>query len=184
MNKIITFSLCFVLVISFPVISEAAQIDFAWSTPEFVSYGKDSEGEKKYLVWCYSIRNTIDKEITVPVATLLTTDTHKYYEDKYIPEIAWKVSEGDEKYISTDEMKREFDPGVTKKGIAIFEDIDPHAKRVNIFMTGLSHFSSWRWRFVDPSYKITYKKSGDKWILEEHGFTKDSSHRNYADKFK
>jgi len=44
MNKIITFSLCFILVISFPVISEAAQIDFAWSTPEFVSYGKDSEG--------------------------------------------------------------------------------------------------------------------------------------------
>jgi len=110
MNKIINFSLCFILVISFPLISEAAQIDFAWSTPEFLSYRKDSEDEKKYLIWCYSIRNTIDKEITVPIASLLTTDTKKYYEDKYIPEIAEKVSEGVEKYISADEMKGEFGP--------------------------------------------------------------------------
>ncbi|MEK6764788.1 MAG: hypothetical protein AABY49_00975 [Planctomycetota bacterium] len=50
MNRLINFSLCLMLVISFPVISEAAQIDFAWSTPEFLSYKKDSEGEKKYLI--------------------------------------------------------------------------------------------------------------------------------------
>ena len=53
----------FILVISFPVISEAAQIDFAWSMPEFPSYRKDSEYERKYLIWYYSIRNTTDKEI-------------------------------------------------------------------------------------------------------------------------
>ncbi len=114
------------------------------STPEFLSYRKDSEDENKYLIWCYSIKNTIDKEITVPIASLLTTDTKKYYEDKYIPEIAEKVSEGVEKYISADEMKGEFGPGVTKKGIVIFEDIDSHAKKINIFVTGLSHFFSWR----------------------------------------
>ncbi len=100
----------FILVISFPVISEATQIDFAWSTPEFLSFRKDSEDEKKYLIWCYSIRNTIDKEITVPIATLLMTETKKYYEDKYIPEIAVKVSKGGENYISADEMKGESGP--------------------------------------------------------------------------
>ncbi len=184
MNKIISFSLYFILVISFHVISEASQIDFAWSAPQFLSYRKDSEDEKKYLVWCYSIRNTIDKEITVPISTLLTTDTKKYYEDKYIPEIAGKVSDGVEEYISADEMKGVFGPGVTKKGIAIFEDIDPYAKKINIFVEGFSHFFFWRERLVDPSYKIVYKKSGDKWILEEHGFSKDNSHRNYAGKFK
>ncbi|MGR3173376.1 MAG: hypothetical protein ACUZ8N_02095 [Candidatus Scalindua sp.] len=55
--------MCYILVISFPVTSEAAQIDLAWSTPEFLSYRKDSEDEKKHLIWCYLIRNTIDKEI-------------------------------------------------------------------------------------------------------------------------
>ncbi len=154
MNKAINFSLCFILVISFPVISEASQIDFAWSTPEFLSYRKDSEDEKRY------------------------------YEDKYIPEIAGKVSEGVEKYISEDEMKGEFGPGVTKKGSAIFEDIDPHAKKINILVTGLSHLLFWKLGQVDYTYKITYNKSGDKWILGEYGFSKDSSHRNYTDKFE
>ena len=172
------------LIVSFPVTSDASQVDFSWSTPEYFSHNKGSEDEKKYLIWVYSIRNTIDQKITVPVATLLTTDTNKYYEAKYIPEIAEKVSEDGVKYISSDKMKGEYDPGVTRKGIAIFEDIDPYAQKINIFMTGLSHFFLWRQRMADYSYKITYKRSGSKWILEEHGFSKDNSHRNYVDKFK
>ena len=177
MSKATFFSLCFILVISFPVISEASQIDFAWSIPESHSYKKGSEDEKEYLIWCYSIRNTIDKEITVPIATLLTTDTRKYYEDEYFPEIAEKVSDGVGEYISADEMKGKLGPGVTKKGIAIFEGIDPHAKKINIFVTGLSHLLFWKLGQVDYAYKITYRKSGNKWILEEHGFSKDSSHK-------
>jgi len=184
MNKAINFSLYFILFISFPVISEASQIDFAWSTPEFLSYENDSEDEKKYLIWCYSIRNTIDKEITVPIATWLTTDTKEYYEDEYIPEIAEKVSDGVGEYISADEMKGRLGPRVTKKGIAIFEGIDPHAKKINIFVTGLSRILFWKLGKVDYAYKITYKKSGDKWKLEEHGFTKDSSHGNYTNKLE
>lgn len=175
MNKAIIFSLCLILAISFPVISEASQIDFAWSTPEFLSYENDPEDEKKYLIWCYSIKNTIDKEITVPISTLLTTDTKKYYKDEYIPEIAEKVSDGVEEYISADEMKGKLGPGVTKKGIAIFEGIDTHTKKINIFVTGLSRPIFWKLGQVDYAYKITYKKSGDKWKLEEHGFSKYSS---------
>jgi hypothetical protein len=159
-------------------------VDFGWSVPEYFSTDDDSEDKKKYLIWVFSIRNTIDKEITVPVATLLSTDTDKYYEPKYIPEIAEKVSEDGEKYLSSDNMKGEYAPGVTRKGIAIFEDIDPYAQKINIYMTGLSHFFFWRWRLSDYSYKITYKRSGSKWRLEEHGFSKDNSHRNYVDKFK
>jgi len=174
----------FNLLIFFPVTSDASQVDFGWSTPEYFLYDEDSEEEKKYLIWVFSIRNTINEKIVVPVATLLSTDTDKYYEAKYIPEIAEKVSEDGERYLSSDKMKGEYDPGVTRKGIAIFEDIDPYAQKINIFMTGLSHFFFWRWRLTDYSYKITYKRSGSKWILEDHGFSKDNSHRNYVDKFK
>ncbi len=173
-----------ILAISFSPTVEASQVDFAWSIPENFIHKKDTEGERKYLIWVYSISNTIDKKIEIPVATLLTTDTEKFYEPKYIPEIATIVSEGKEQYISSNEMKGEYNPGVTRKCIAIFEDIDPYARKINIFMTGLSHFFFWRWRLSDYSYKITYKKSGNNWILEEHGFSKDNSHRNYVDKFK
>ncbi len=44
---------------------------------------------------------------------------------EYIPEIAEKVSEDGEKYLSPDEMKGDYGPGVTRRCIAIFEDIDP-----------------------------------------------------------
>ena len=40
----------FILVISFPVISEAAQMDFVWSTPEFLSDRKDSEDLMTVLI--------------------------------------------------------------------------------------------------------------------------------------
>ena len=172
------------LAIFFPVTSDASQVDFGWSTSEYFSHNKNPEDEKKYLIWVFSIKNTIDQEITVPVATILSTDTDKYYEAKYIPEIAGKVSEDGERYLSPDKMKGDYGPGVSRKGIAIFEDIDPYAQKINIFMTGLSHFFFWRWRLSDYSYKITYKRSGSKWILEEHGFSKDNSHRDYVDKFK
>ncbi len=173
-----------IIVISLPPTVEASQVDFAWSTPENLIHKKDTDEENKYLIWVYSISNTIDKTIEIPVATLLTTDTNKFYEPGYIPEIATLVSEGKEEYISSNEMKGEYSPGVTKKCIAIFEDVDPYARKVNIFMTGLSHFFFWRWRLSDYSYKITYKKSGNNWVLEEHGFSKDNSHRNHVDKFK
>ncbi len=177
---------CFMLwsvvsVISCASISEAAQVDFGWSVPDNIVFTRDSEDEKRYIIWFYSIRNTTDNEILVPVETFLTTDTQKNYPDRFIEEVVSTVTEEDEKYMTAQEMKGQFGPGVTKKGVALFEDVDPYAQKINIFVTGLSHFFFWRWRMVDYSYKITYKKSGNKWSLVEHGFSKDTSHRNYSD---
>ena len=141
--------------------------------------------KRNYLIWVFSIRNTIDTEITVPVATLLSTDTDKYYEAKYIQEIAEKVSKDGEKvHKSRQNERRIWSGGYQKVCIAVFEDIDPYAQKINIYMTGLSHFFFWRSRTSDYSYKITYKRSGSKWRLEEHGFSKDRSHINYVDRFK
>jgi len=172
------------IVIVFSVTSDASQVDLGWSVPEYFSDNKGTEDEKKYLIWVFTICNAIEEKITIPVATLLSTDTNKYYEAKYIPEIAEKVSEDGEKYLSLDKMKGDYDPGVIRKGIVIFEDIDPHAYRINIHMIGLSRFFFWRSRLLDYSYKITYRKSGSKWVLEEQGFSKDISHGNNVDKFK
>jgi hypothetical protein len=175
----------FIYLIAFvPVVSEGSEIDLGWSVPEYFAGYKDAENEKNFLIWVFSIGNTIDKAISISVATILLTDTGKYYDAKYIPEIAEKVSEDGEKYLSSDKMKGEYDPGVTRKCVAVFEDIDPYAQKINIFMTGLSHFFFWRSKTSEYSYKITYKRSGNKWRLVDHGFSKDRSHINYVDKFK
>ncbi|MDR4505311.1 MAG: hypothetical protein MRK01_11060 [Candidatus Scalindua sp.] len=168
-------------VISFALVSEASQVDLSWSVPENISYKKDSEEGKEFIIWFYSIKNTTDKEILVPVETFLTTDTQKNYADIFIEEVVSTVAEGDKEYMPALEMKGEFGPGVAKQGVALFEDVDPYARKIDIFVTGLSHFFFWRWRMVDCSYKITYEKAGKKWRLVEHGFSKDSSHRNFSD---
>lgn len=176
--------LLFIITFFVSVTSEASQIDFSWSTPENFVFKNDNGEEKTYIVWLYSIKNTTDKKILVPIETFLNTDTQKGYKDKFITEIVSQIAKSNEGIMSAEDMKGEFEPGITKKGIAIFEEIDPYARKINIFATGLSHFFFWRWRLVDCSYVITYKKSGDKWILEDHGFNKDTSHRNFTDKFK
>ncbi|MCP5002684.1 MAG: hypothetical protein GY941_01840 [Planctomycetes bacterium] len=182
MKKANILLLVVVFVVSFQFVSEASQVDLGWSIPENMSYKNGSGDEKRYIIWFYSINNTTDKEILVPLETFLTTDTQKGYEDIFIEDVVSKFTEGDrDVYMTAREMKGEFGPGVTKKGVALFEDVDPYARQINIFVTGLSHFFFWRWRMVDYSYKITYKKSGDKWCLVDHGFSKDSSHRNYSD---
>ena len=55
--------------------------------------------------------------------------------------------------------KGELAPKATKHCVAMFEDVDPKARRLDIFVTGISHFFFWRWRMVDYSYKITYERS-------------------------
>jgi hypothetical protein len=125
MNKVRNVFLFFIFTFSISVALEASQIDFSWSTPENFVYKEDSVDEKTYIVWFYSIRNTTDKKILVPIETFLNTDTQKSYEDKYIPDIISKVSEGSEEYMSAKDMKGEFGPGVTQSGVSVFEDIDP-----------------------------------------------------------
>lgn len=176
-NTFLFFCLVFIISIS----SEASQVDFGWSIPENFVYKDSSGDEKTYIVWFYSITNTTDKEILVPVATFLNTDTNESYEDKYIPEIISKFAEEDEVYMRASEMRGKFGPGVTKKGVAVFEDISPYAQKINISTTGLSRFFFWRRHSVEYSYDIIYKKSRKKWKLVEHGFLKDTSHRNLAD---
>lgn len=184
MPKTTCLFLLFISIVFLSTIAEATQVDFGWSPPEYFVYKEGTPDEKKYLVWFYSLRNTTDKEILIPFETFLNTDTKKNYEDIYVPEIASEFAEEGEVYLHSMDIRGEFGSGVTKKGIAIFEDVDSYAQRINIFATGLSHFFFWRWRLVDCSYKIIYKKSGDKWILEEQGFNKDDSHRNFVDKIK
>ncbi|MCP4050550.1 MAG: hypothetical protein GY730_07595, partial [bacterium] len=68
------------LVDFFPVISDGSEIDFGWSVPEYFSDDKGTEDEKRFLIWAFSIKNTVDKAIPVSVSTMLLTDTDKYYE--------------------------------------------------------------------------------------------------------
>ncbi len=151
----------------------ARECELEWGTPERVVY-KD----RSYIVWSYQIKNNTDKAIAVPVAVFLTTDTGGRYHDRYQPEIEPLVEEG-ERYENAFTMAGEFKPYQTKKALAYFENVDENARVIYVYVTGLSHFFFWRWRLINYSYRIVYRKSGDTWTLVEHGFSKDATHRDY-----
>lgn len=173
------------LILSMSQIASASQLDFSWSAPKTYVHNKGTGGEVLYITWFYNLGNTIERPILVPIEVLLMTDTGEKYLDAYYPEIMEHVTKLDDdykegrKYQYAAIAKGELAPKTTKHCVAMFEDVDPKAKRLDIFVTGISHFFFWRWRMVDYSYKITYEKEQDYWKLIEHGMTKDTSHRSY-----
>lgn len=166
-------------------VSSASQLDFSWNVPKTYVHNKGTGGEVRYIIWFYNLGNTIDQPILVPIEVLLMTDTGEKYLDAYYPEIMEHVAKLDvdykegKKYQYAAIAKGELAPKATKHCVAMFEDVDPKAKRLDIFVTGISHFFFWRWRVVDYSYKITYEKEQDYWKLIGHGMTNDPSHRSY-----
>ncbi len=164
-------------------VSYASQLDFSWNAPKTYVHNKGTGGEVEYIIWFYNLGNTIDQTILVPLEVFLMTDTGEKHLDTYYPEIMEHAAKldvdykEDKKYQYAAIAKGELAPKAKKHCISMFEDVDPKARRLDIFVTGISHF--WRWRMVDYSYKITYEKEQDYWKLIEHGMTKDSSHRSY-----
>ncbi|TVM00829.1 MAG: hypothetical protein CV087_12530 [Candidatus Brocadia sp. WS118] len=173
------------VVLSMSLITNASQLDFSWSAPKTYVHNKGTSGEVMYIIWFYNLGNTIDKPILVPIEVLLVTDTGEKYPDAYYPDIMKHVVPLDEyykegkKYQHAAIARGELSPKATKHCVAMFEDVDPKARRLDLFVTGISHFFFWRWRMVDYSYKITYEKEQNYWKLIEHGMTKDFSHRSY-----
>lgn len=173
------------LMISAPRIINASQLDFSWSVPKTYVHNKGTGGEVAYIIWFYNLGNTTEKAISVPIEVFLMTDTGEKYLDAYYPEIMEHVAKldddykEDKKYQYAAIAKGELAPKGVKHCVAMFEDVDLKARRLDIFVTGISHFFFWRWRMVDYSYKITYEKELDHWKLIEHGMTKDASHRSY-----
>lgn len=166
-------------------LANASQLDFSWSAPKTYIHNKDTGGEVMYIIWFYNLGNTIEKPISVPIEVFMMTDTGEKYLDTYYPEMMEHVAKLDDdnkegkKYQNATITRGELPPKTTKHCVAMFEDIDQKARRLDIFVTGISHFFFWRWRMVDYSYKITYEKEQNYWKLIEHGMTKDASHRAY-----
>ncbi|HHT9118889.1 MAG TPA: hypothetical protein ACFYD1_09660 [Candidatus Hypogeohydataceae bacterium YC38] len=155
----------------------ARQCDLEWQTPKKVAY----EGTN-YILWFYQIKNNAQENILVPIEVFLATDTGGRYVDRYQPEVEAQVSPKESasgRYENSFTMAGEFLPGQTKKAIAYFENVDEDAREIYIYVTGLSHYFFWRWRKVESSYRITYRRAGEGWELVEHGFTKDTTHRDY-----
>ncbi len=152
----------------------ASQTMLEWETPRNVAYQ-----DMNYVVWFYEIQNNTEESIEVPVEIFLATDTGGKYLDRYQPGVEKLLVGEQADYRHSMNIAGQFAPHEKRKAIAYFEEVDKNAREIYIYVTGLSHFSFWRWRLIDYSYRIVYARAGDSWKLVEHGFSKDTTHRDY-----
>lgn len=169
-------------------LADASPLDFSWNSPRWYVHNKGTAGEVRYIVWFYNLGNTTEKPILVPIEVSLLTDTGEKFLDAYYPEImehAAKLDENnqeDAKYQYSPIAKGELTSQTTKHCVAMFEDVDPNARRLDILVSGISHFFFWRLGKFNHTYKISYEKDFDHWRLVEHGMIKESMQSSHESK--
>ncbi|MDR4508306.1 MAG: hypothetical protein MRJ65_08745 [Candidatus Brocadiaceae bacterium] len=164
--------------------SRASQLDFSWNAPKTYVHNEGTGGEVLFILWFYNLKNVAEKPILIPIEIFLETDTKEGYRDMFYPEIMERAAALDadytkgKKYQHAATVYGELLPQATKNCVAMFEDVDPQAKRLEIFVTGISSFSFWQQKMNNYSYKITYRKEQDHWKLIKHEMSKDSPHHS------
>jgi hypothetical protein len=92
--------------------------------------------------------------------------------------MATKEDDDGKDYAHSTTLPEKLEPGERKECLAVFENIDPEAKKIHIYVLGLRHFAFWRPAMREYIYRITYKRSlKNSWRLIEHDFSKDTKAR-------
>ena len=155
----------------------ASAIDLSWSAPTSIETGDNSSA----VVWHYYIENNSTNALEIPVYLHLITSNEVRHDDSYNKAIFDKAAKDDDNgkgYAHSTTLPEKLGPGKREKCMAVFENIDPEAKKIDIYVLGLRHFSFWRPAMREYIYRITYKRSlKNSWRLIEHDFSKDTKAR-------
>ena len=154
-----------------------AAIDLSWSAPKSIETGNNNTA----VVWHYYIENNSTNALKIPIYLHLITSNETRHEDNYnktIFDMVAKEDDNGECYAHSTTLPDKLEAGKREKCLAIFENIDPEAKKIHIYVLGLRHFSFWRPAMREYIYRITYKRSlKNTWRLIEHDFSKDTKAR-------
>ncbi len=178
-NVLIIISIAIIVMVCNISACKAVSIDLSWSVPENIEFENSRGNNSVYLVWRYSVKNLKENAARAPINIFLNTDTDIEVEDVFNGKLIKSLSERDKiekKYDHATTIQGDIAPNETKNCLAIFENVDPDAKKVYIYIMGLRRVAVWRSPTKDNFYRITYKRSSKLgWRLIEHGFFKDTA---------
>jgi len=171
MKKYILSFLFFVLLLVPIQLDAKDNLSMVWGDPQDYIYADLLGSKKKAVVWFYQISNKTGEKQTAYINITLVTDTGKQYDDTWSPLVEVKLlGKEHEQYEDCLTMGGDFYNGVTKKGMAVFPNVDPGSTEIMIYVSGLAD-SYWRENnLVQSVYKITYKRSNNKWTKLKHGW--------------
>ncbi len=147
------FILGLILVMPLTSLAAISSLDFGWGSPILIK----QSGQKQMLAWPIQISNPTKKPWFAKLDVVAVTDTGKQYSTISNPDI-----EDIDGISPLSVLKSHIFPSVTRRTIALFEEVDPKATLIHFYVGGI----------VDPSqkeqgetryFRITYQRTVEGW---------------------
>jgi len=132
----------------------ASSLDFGWGPPVEVR----SRSQTRYLVWPIQISNPGPGKLTPTLEIVAVTDTGKQYAAQQAATVSVPVSAG--QVVSMAALQTAIFPSATRRAAVVFEQFDPHARVVHLYVGGLTQAALSR---SSPYLHVTYVRSGSGW---------------------
>lgn len=116
-----------------PARADSGALDFGWSRPVLPHVkGKSAE---PYLLWPIQIVNSSDRVLTPSINVVAVTNTGRQYMP--LPYAAVAPDGPYEEVYTLDGLRTEMFPNVTRRAVAVFEKVDPNAREIRFYVSGL-----------------------------------------------
>lgn len=113
--------------------------DVKTTRPQRVAINVPGAGAVRFMYLTYEVTNRSLREVQVVPLASLVTDTFKTYRNQTQPDVKALAERREGTTLrSTTEMMGMVKQGESRRGIIIFREVDPGAKRWDIYISGLS----------------------------------------------
>lgn len=116
-----------------PARADSGALDFGWSKPVLPHAG--GKKAEPYLLWPIQIVNSSDQVLTPSISVVAVTNTGRQYMP--LPYAAVAPDGPYEEVYTLDGLRTEMFPQVTRRAVAVFEKVDPEAREIRFYVSGL-----------------------------------------------
>jgi len=142
-----------------PVRADPGSLDFGWSQP--VAPHVKGKKAAPYLVWPIQIVNNTTGILTPSLGVVAVTNTGHQYTP--LPYAAVAPDGPYEELYTLDGLRSEMFPRVTRRAVAVFEKVDPNAREIRFYVSGLVGPGARRTAGGNSYVLITFERVRDEW---------------------
>jgi hypothetical protein len=139
--------------------AERGSLDFGWSKP-VTPHIKGHKGTP-YLVWPIQVVNNTTRVLTPSLGVVAVTNTGHQYTS--LPYAAVAPDGPYEELYTLDGLHSEMFPQVTRRAVAVFERVDPGAREIRFYVSGLVRPGVRRTNGGTPYVLVSFERVKDDW---------------------
>jgi len=139
--------------------AQANGLDFGWGKP--VAPRVKGKKAAPYLLWPIQVMNNSDGVLTPSVSVVAVTNTGRQYIP--LPYAAVAPDGPYEQLYTLDGLRTELFPKATRRAVAVFERVDPDAREIRFYVSGLVRPGPHRTSGGTSYVMVTFERVKDEW---------------------